>query len=148
MEQLQWQVIYNSFSEAVCYLLRAEEEEDVSALCFRLCQAAPSFHSPPAWVYLHQLVPVSSPCSCHFLPTLIGADCSVSPNYKSGFPDPISSFSPFFPSSFSFFYPCSHAQLTQTHFTPMVGPSGSPSDLLLSFPHHILASLFIWSGKM
>lgn len=35
--------------------------------------------------------------------------------YNSAFPDPVSSFSPFFLSYFSFFYPCSHVQLTQTH---------------------------------
>lgn len=63
--------------------------------------------------------------------------------YSSGFPAPDSSSTPSFLSSFSFFYPLSHAQPIQTHASHLwsqVPPSGSSSNLPLSFPHHILSS--------
>lgn len=112
-------------------------------------QAAPFFPSPQAWVYLHQLVPLSSPCSRHFLPTLVGDDCSVSPSLQCRISRPSLLIQPIL---FLFFLlllsPLSCTTHSNTHFTPTVHLSGSPPDLPLSFPHHILTSLFIWSGKM
>lgn len=65
--------------------------------------------------------------------------------YNSGFPDPGSSFSPSFLSSFSFFYPCPHAQFTQTHTLHPWSISLVPH-LTCLFPSPIISCFLLFSS--
>lgn len=143
MDQLQWQVICNGFSEDICL------QQKSRMMWASQASGSTFFPSPQAWVYLHQLVPLSSPCSRHFLPTLVGDDCSVSPSLQCRISRPSLLIQPILSLFFLLLLsPLSCTTHSNTHFTPTVHLSGSPPDLPLSFPHHILTSLFIWSGKM
>lgn len=128
MEQLQWQVICSGFSEVVGVFADSRGV----GWCEHQHQPLSGSTFSGAWVYLHQPVPVSSPCSCHFPHSLVLT--VLSPSLQVRISRPSLLIQPILSLFFFLLSLLSSAVHSNAHFTPMVHLSGSPSDLPLSFP--------------